>query len=227
MKSLILLSGGIDSALCGLIAKRKKREIYGLTFHYGQKHKIEIRKAKLIGKFLGLKDHFFIKIPEEIFKSSSLVNKKIKISEKKDKIPSTYVPSRNIIFLSIASALAESEGFDEIYIGANSIDFSGYPDCTPEFIRTFQEILKKGTKRGVEGRPIKVIAPLLRKTKAQIIKLGKKMGLDFSLTWSCYSPVKNKYPCGKCPSCIIRKKGFKEVRMEDPIYIKQEVLWKK
>lgn len=222
MKSLILLSGGIDSALCALIAKRKKREIYGLTFQYGQKHNIELKKAKILGNFLGLKKHYFLKIPNEIFFSSSLVNKKIRVPEniKSGKIPSTYVPSRNIIFLSIASALAESEGFDEIYIGANSIDFSGYPDCTPEFIRAFQNTLKKGTKRGVEGRPVKVMAPLLNKNKADIIKLGKKLGLDFSLTWSCYSPVENRYPCYKCPSCLIRKKGFEEAQLKDPLYKK-------
>ncbi|MEJ5165871.1 MAG: 7-cyano-7-deazaguanine synthase QueC [Thermoanaerobaculia bacterium] len=219
MKALILLSGGIDSAVCALIAKRKKREIYGLTFLYNQKHKIEIEKAKKLGKSLSLKKHFFLKIPAEIFETSSLVNKKLKVPKglKKDKIPSTYVPSRNLIFLSIASALAESGGFDEIYIGANSIDFSGYPDCTPKFIRAFQNTLNKGTKRGVEGRAIKILAPLLKMSKAEIIKLGKKLGLDFSLTWSCYSPVKNRYPCGKCPSCIIRKKGFEEAKINDPL----------
>lgn len=220
MKALILLSGGIDSALCALIAKGKKREIYGLTFLYNQKHKIEIQKAKKLGKVLGLKKHWFLKLPEEIFSSSSLVNKNISVLEKgkKGRIPSSYVPSRNIIFLSIASALSESEGFDEIYIGANSIDFSGYPDCTPEFIRAFQNTLKKGTKRGVEGKPIKIMAPLLKMSKAEIIKLGEKLGLDFSLTWSCYSPVKKRYPCGKCPSCIIRKKGFEEAKIKDPLY---------
>lgn len=229
MKALILLSGGIDSAVCAYIAKRKKREVYGLTFLYNQKHKIEIQRAKKLGKVLGLKKHWFLKLPEEIFYSSSLVNKKISVLKKREKgrIPSTYVPSRNMIFLSIASALAESEGFDEIYIGANSIDFSGYPDCTPEFIRAFQKTLKKGTKRGVEGRAIKIMAPLLKMSKAEIIKLGEKLGLDFSLTWSCYSPLKGKYPCGRCSSCKIREKGFKKANIKDALYKKQEVIWKK
>lgn len=221
MKSLILLSGGIDSAVCALIAKRKKREISGLTFYYGQKHKIEIEKAKMLSKFLNMKEHWILKLPKELFNSSSLVNRSLKIPNKglrKGKIPSTYVPSRNLIFLSIASGFAESRGFDEIYIGANSIDFSGYPDCTPEFIKSFQNCLKKGTKRGAQGRQVKVLAPLLFKNKKEIISLGKKYGLDFSLTWSCYNPSKNKYPCGKCDSCIIRKKAFKKAKLEDPLY---------
>lgn len=220
MKSLILLSGGIDSAVCALIAKEKNKKVYGLTFNYSQKHKIELKKAKILGEKFGFINHWFLKMPEEIFDSSSLVNIKLKIPENslnKNKIPSTYVPSRNIIFLSIASAIAEREKIDEIYIGANSIDFSGYPDCTPAFIKSFQNTLNEGTKRGVEGKPVKIIAPLLYKSKKQIIKLGKKLGLDFSLTWSCYSPLKGRYPCGKCDSCLIRKKAFKEAKIEDPL----------
>ncbi len=221
MKSLILLSGGIDSAVCGLIAKKEGKKIFGLTFDYSQRHKIEISKAKNLGKFLGLEDHFFLKIPPEIFNSSSLVNKDLKVpknSYNKNKIPSTYVPSRNLIFLSIASGLAETKEIDEIYIGANQVDFSGYPDCTESFINSFQNCLEKGTKRGVEGRPIKIIAPLLNKNKVEIIKLGRDLGLNFSLTWSCYSPHKGKNPCFKCDSCLIRIKSFKGAGIKDPLY---------
>ncbi len=222
MKALILLSGGIDSAVCTLIAKQRGRELFGLTFDYSQKHKIELKKAKKLGEVFGFKKHFFLKIPSIIFNSSSLVNKDLEVPENsfgKEKIPSTYVPSRNLIFLSFASAVAEKEGIDEIYIGANSIDFSGYPDCTPEFINAFQNCLKKGTKKGVEGRPVKIIAPLLKKKKGEIIKIGKNLGLNFSLTWSCYNPLNDKYPCGVCDSCIIRKRGFRIAKIKDPLNI--------
>jgi len=220
MKSLILLSGGIDSAVCALIAKRKGRELYGLTFNYSQKHKIEIKKAKRLGKEIGFKKHWFLKIPPIVFNSSSLVNKSLKVPKNSfgsEKIPSTYVPSRNLVFLCIASAIAETEGIDEIYIGANSIDFSGYPDCRPEFIRSFQNCINTGTKRGVEGNPIKIVAPLLKKRKKEIIELGNSLGLNFSLTWSCYNPINGDLPCGKCDSCIIRKNGFKMAKIEDPL----------
>ncbi len=221
MKSLILLSGGIDSAVCSLIAKKEGKKVFALTLDYGQKHKIEIRKAKKLGKFLGFEDHWFLKIPSEIFNSSSLVNKDLKIpknSYKKNIIPTTYVPSRNLIFLSIASGLAETKEIDEIYIGANQVDFSGYPDCTESFINSFQNCLEKGTKRGVEGKPIKIIAPLLKKNKREIIKLGRDLGLDFSMTWSCYSPLNGRYPCFKCDSCLIRINAFKEAGIRDPLY---------
>lgn len=220
MKILILFSGGIDSAVCALIAKNKKKEIFGLTFDYSQRHKIEISRAKKLGKIIGFKKHFFIKIPSIVFNSSSLVNKELKVPKNylnKDKIPSTYVPSRNLIFLSIASALAESEGIDEIYIGSNQVDFSGYPDCTLNFIKAFQNCLKYGTKRGIEGNGIKVIAPLINKRKKEIVKMGEKLGLDFSMTWSCYAP-NGKKPCGKCDSCLIRKNAFKNARIGDPLY---------
>lgn len=220
MKSLILLSGGIDSAVCALLAKNEKKEIFGLTFDYSQRHKIEMNKARKLGKIIGFEKHFFIKIPSIIFNISSLVNKELKVPKNylnKNKIPSTYVPSRNLIFLSIASALAESEGMDEIYIGANQVDFSGYPDCTLNFIKAFQNCLKYGTKRGIEGKSIKIIAPLINKSKKEIIKIGKKLGLDFSLTWSCYEP-KNGKPCGNCDSCLIRKNAFKNTKIEDPLY---------
>lgn len=220
MKSLILFSGGIDSAVCALLTKREKKDIIGLTFDYSQRHKIEINKARKLGKIIGFEKHFFIKIPSTIFNSSSLVNKELKVPLNylnKNKIPSTYVPSRNLIFLSIASALAESEGMDEIYIGANQVDFSGYPDCTLNFIKAFQNCLKWGTKRGIERKGIKIVAPLINKSKKEIIILGKKLGLDFSMTWSCYAPNGRK-PCGKCDSCLIRKNAFKNARIEDPLY---------
>lgn len=220
MKSLILLSGGIDSAVCSLIAKRKKRDLYGLTFNYNQKHKIEIKYAKKISKKLGFKKHWIIKIPNEIFLSSSLVNLEMEVPEgvlKRKEIPSTYVPCRNLIFLSIASAIAETNDIDEIYIGVNTIDFSGYPDCRKEFINSFIKTLKIGTKRGVEGRPLKIFTPLIDKSKKEIIELGKNLGLDFSLTWSCYNP-KGSEPCFKCDSCILRKKAFEEAKIIDPLY---------
>lgn len=217
-KAVVLLSGGLDSATTLYIAKNKGFEPYGLIFDYGQKHLKEIVQAKRIAKVAQCS----FKVVKVSFpwKGSSLLDKKIKIPKKrsleriKKEIPSTYVPSRNIIFLSFASSFAESIGAIAIFIGANAVDYSGYPDCRPEFIVSFQEILDKGTKSGVCKKRIKIYAPLISKTKAQIIKIGLKLKVPYRLTWSCYQG--GQKPCGVCDSCLLRQKGFDAIKFKDP-----------
>jgi len=210
------LSGGLDSTTTLFYAKEKGYKISALVFDYGQRHKKEIIRAKRIARFARC-DCTVLKISFP-WKGSALLDKKIpvpvrrKIDEKM--IPVTYVPARNIIFLSYAASFAETIGARTIFIGANARDYSGYPDCRPEFFRAFQEVLKKGSKSGVSGKAIRIVTPLVRMTKAQIISLGLKLKVPYHLTWSCYQG--GKVPCGICDSCRLREKGFKEIGCRDP-----------
>lgn len=215
IKSLVIYSGGLDSTVCLYLAKSQKEIIEAISFFYNQKHKIELTKAKQITRNLKI-PHFIIKLPYEIFNSSSLVNEKLNVPKfnKKESIPSTYVPARNLLFLSFAQSYAESKKFDKIYIGVNALDYSGYPDCRPEFINSFKETSKLATKTGIKGKPIQIVTPLLSMSKKDIIILGAKLGVPFRKTHSCYSPKKGK-PCGKCESCTLRKKGFEEAGIAD------------
>ena len=219
-KAVILLSGGLDSATTLYFAKDKGYECFCLIFDYGQRHKRELESAKAIAGKAGCAWRIVkISLP---WKGSSLLDRKINIplvirapEHKSTSIPNTYVPGRNIIFLSFALSYAEAIGAGSIFIGANAIDYSGYPDCRPEFYNAFIKAANLGIKAGVEGKKIKVITPLIRKTKAQIVRLGIGLGVPYGLTWSCYRG--GKTPCGKCDSCNFRAKGFQEARIRDPL----------
>ena len=217
-KAIVLLSGGLDSAVTLAVAKEQGFDCNCLIFDYGQRHAREINSAKKIARAAGCK-YELVKIGLP-WGGSSLLNEAIKLTESvvvKDKpgIPHTYVPARNIIFLSFALSYAEAIKAKAIFIGAHQQDYSGYPDCRKEFFQAFKPVIAVGTKAGVQKEKIKIITPLLQKRKSEIIKLGNKLGVDFGFTWSCYHG--GKIPCGKCDSCFFRKKGFKEAGMKDPL----------
>ncbi len=214
-KAVCLISGGMDSFVSAAIAKSRGYEIYALTVNYGQKNKREILSAIKIAKLLKAERHIVTKA-DLSWTKSALTDAKIKIPSKirRGKIPPTYVPARNTIFISLALAFAETVDAEAIFIGVNAVDFSGYPDCRPEYIKRYRNLIKAATKKTSEGGSIKLQAPLLRLSKEKIIKKGLSLGLDFSITWSCYKS--GVQPCGKCPSCIIRAKGFAASRTPVP-----------
>ena len=221
-KAVVLLSGGLDSATTLYFAKAKGFQCYCLIFDYGQRHKKEIASAKKIAARAGCAWQIIkLSLP---WKGSSLLDKKLKIPEfsnstnsinSSNSIPSTYVPARNIIFLSFALSCAEAIKASSIFIGANAIDYSGYPDCRPEFYRAFIRAVNLGTKAGVEGRGFSIFTPLIKMTKAGIIKLGTRLKVPYELTWSCYQG--GRKPCGKCDSCNFRARGFQEAGYRDPL----------
>ena len=217
--AVVLLSGGLDSAVTLAIAKRDGFECHALSFGYGQRHRIEIESAKRIGKSLRVSDHRFAQIDLRVFGGSALTdNIPVPTHETRaDHIPITYVPARNTIFLSYALAFAEVTGAADIFIGVNAVDYSGYPDCRPEFLRAFEDLATIGTKAGVDGITFHVHAPLLRMSKAEIIRTGHDLGVDFALTHSCYDPAADGAACGRCDSCRIRLNGFREAGLIDPI----------
>jgi len=214
-KAIVLLSGGLDSSVSLYYALSKGYDVHCLTFDYGQRHKKEIKLAQMIAKKAKCKSELVkIALP---WKGSSLLDKNQKIPKKRkiDKeIPSTYVPARNIIFLSFAASFAESIKAQAIFIGVNAVDYSGYPDCRQEFLDAFAAALKKGTKAGTQGMKIVISAPLVNKSKQQIVQLAIKLGVPLELTWSCYSG--GKKPCGVCDSCILRAQGFAQAKTKDP-----------
>ncbi|HBU08934.1 MAG: 7-cyano-7-deazaguanine synthase QueC [Omnitrophica WOR_2 bacterium GWB2_45_9] len=221
-KAVVLLSGGLDSATTLYFAKAKGFQCYCLIFDYGQRHKKEIASAKKIAQRAGCAWQIIkLSLP---WKGSSLLDKKLKIPEfsnstnsinLSNSIPLTYVPARNIIFLSFALSCAEAIKASSIFIGANAIDYSGYPDCRPEFYRAFIRAVNLGTKAGVEGRGFSIFTPLIKMTKAGIIKLGTRLKVPYELTWSCYQG--GRKPCGKCDSCNFRARGFQEAGYRDPL----------
>jgi 7-cyano-7-deazaguanine synthase len=220
-EAVILLSGGLDSSTVLALAKEAGFEPVALTFDYGQKHKREIESAKRVAKHFHVKEHLIVPLDIGSFLSSSLTQSSMNVPSGRDRaeiasgIPSTYVPSRNIIFLTIASAIAESRGARSVFIAANAVDFSGYPDCTPEFIESFQKTLDIGTRAGREGRGIRVEAPILHKSKAEIVKEAARLNVPLELTWSCYRG--GRKACGKCDSCLLRLEGFRAAGMVDPL----------
>ncbi len=220
-KAVVLLSGGLDSTVTLARAISERREVIPVSFRYGQRHSRELEAAKAVVKHFHLKNHVIVDLDLSAFRKSALTSKEVKVpkhqdvTEIREGIPVTYVPARNIIFLSIAAGIAETEGAEEIFIGANSIDYSGYPDCRPDFFDAFEEALRKGTKAGIEGRPVKIMHPILRMTKAEIVRLGKELGAPLHLTWSCYEG--GAKACGKCDSCLLRLKGFQEAGLKDEI----------
>jgi 7-cyano-7-deazaguanine synthase len=221
-KAIVLLSGGIDSTTVLAIALADGYEVIPLSFDYGQRHFVELAAAQKIVKHFGLTEHFIFPLELNAFGGSALTDAAVSIpknrtgSEIAHGIPSTYVPARNTVFLSIALALAEAHHAQAIFIGANAIDYSGYPDCRPEFLEAFEYMASLGTKAGAEGHSIKIIAPLLEMTKAAIIRKGIELRVDYSLTFSCYDPDEAGLACGGCDSCQLRRKGFDEASVPDP-----------
>ncbi len=219
MRCVVLLSGGLDSTTTLAIAINDGCEVHALSFDYGQRHARELESAKKIAEYYGVK-HKIIKIDLKSIGGSALTDSRIKVPERRieeirENIPITYVPARNTILLSYALAYAEVIDADYIYIGVNALDYSGYPDCRPEYIRAFEEVARLGTKRGVEGMPIKIRAPLINMTKAEIIKRGMELSVPYELTWSCYRG--GEKACGRCDSCLLRLKGFMEAGYVDPL----------
>jgi 7-cyano-7-deazaguanine synthase len=220
-KAVCLLSGGLDSATCLALARREGYACYALSFDYGQRHKIELDAAARVAKALGAERHLVAKIGLDAFGGSALtsaidVPKGRSAVEMGEGIPVTYVPARNTIFLSFALAWAEVLESAHIFIGVNALDYSGYPDCRPEFIEAYERMANLATKAGVEGRTrLRIHTPLLHLTKAGIVKLGQDLGLDFGLTFSCYDPAPDRRPCGQCDACVLRRKGFDEAGIED------------
>jgi len=222
-KAVCLLSGGLDSATSTACASRDGFEVHALSFDYGQRHHVELDAAKRVARHLGATDHKVIRIDLRAFGGSALtdeiaVPKGRHTEEMSDGlIPITYVPARNTVFLSIALAWAEALGSADLFLGVNAVDYSGYPDCRPEYIEAFERMANLATKAGVEGRSrFRVHTPLIRMSKAEIIRLGVSLGVDYSLTHSCYDPV-GGLACGECDSCLLRKAGFAEAGLSDPL----------
>lgn len=218
-KAVILFSGGLDSTTVLAFAKNQSFDCYPISFSYGQKHSVELNAAKKIAAFFGIKNHKIITLPNDMFGSSALTDAEVNVPEYSDsaEIPVTYVPARNTIFLSIALGYAESIGAHDIFIGVSDVDYSGYPDCRPEFINAFEILANLATKDGVEGRTIKIHTPLIHLSKGETVKLGVENGVDYSLTVSCYSANPDTgAACGVCDSCTYRKKGFAEAAILDP-----------
>jgi len=222
-KGVVLLSGGVDSSTALAIAKREEYRISALSFRYGQRHQREIEAAKKVAASFGAEDHRIIDFDLRAIGGSALtdhieVPKGRSAQEISQGIPITYVPARNTIFLSFALALAEKLEAEDIFFGANQLDYSGYPDCREAYIQAFEKMANLATKAGVEGKSqIMIHTPLIKMTKAEIIKKGLELGVDYALTWSCYDPTPDGLACGRCDSCQLRLKGFKEAGCQDPI----------
>jgi 7-cyano-7-deazaguanine synthase len=222
-KAVVLLSGGLDSATVLAIAREEGFEPYALSFDYGQRHRWELESARRVAQALGAREHRIIAFDLRAIGGSALtadidVPKDRRPEAMSNGIPITYVPARNTIFLSFALAWAEVLGASDIFLGVNSLDYSGYPDCRPEYIQAFERMANLATKAGVEGRQeLRIQAPLLYLSKAEIIRRGLQLGVDYSLTSSCYDPRRDGGPCGACDSCLLRQKGFAEAGVEDPL----------
>ena len=220
MRAVVLLSGGLDSYTAAAAAQADGYELYALTIRYGQVHITEIQAARRVAASLGVARHVELDVNLAAFGGSSLVGEGTIPTDRAldaTDIPSTYVPARNTIFLSLALGWAEVVGAEAIVIGVNALDYSGYPDCRPEYIDAFERLATLATRAGVEGRPFRILAPLQHMTKAEIIRRGVALGLDYGLTHSCYAPLPDGRPCGRCDSCRLRARGFEDAGVPDPL----------
>ena len=221
-KAVVLVSGGLDSATVMAIARNEGYEIHGISFDYGQRHRYELDAAARVCDANQVASHVVFPIAASIFQGSALTND-IEVPHNRSDhemgsgIPVTYVPARNTIFLSVGLGLAESIEADDLFIGVNAVDYSGYPDCRPEFVAAFEAMANLATKAGVEGRRVQIHTPLVSLTKAQIIQRGLELSVDYGLTHSCYDPTPKGVSCGECDSCLLRLKGFAEAGVSDPI----------
>jgi 7-cyano-7-deazaguanine synthase len=223
MRAVVLLSGGLDSYTAAAIAKAQRFSLCALTFDYGQRHAREVAAARAVARALGVDRHLELAIDLRAIGGSSLTGDAAVPRDRdlaSNDIPSTYVPARNTIFLSLALGWAEVLGASDIVIGVNALDYSGYPDCRPEFLAAFEALAAVATRAGVEGARLRVHAPLLAMTKAQIIERGLELGLDYGLTHSCYDPSPDGRPCGRCDSCVLRARGFREAGAADPVLLR-------
>lgn len=227
-RGVVLLSGGLDSStVCALMAS-KGREIFALTIDYNQRHRIELESAKRIAKHYGAVEHIILPLDLTRFGGSSLTDREIKVQTNTpiekigNHIPNSYVPGRNMIFIALAIAFSETRSASEVWLGVNSVDYSGYPDCRKEFIDEFRRLSALATKVGVEGDPVQIVTPLLDMDKGEIIKTGLSLGVDYSETMTCYSPNERGEACGHCESCLLRLQGFKAAGQKDPAaYVKR------
>jgi 7-cyano-7-deazaguanine synthase len=220
-KAVVLLSGGLDSYTAAAVAKRDGFELFALSINYGQRHSEELAAAREVARTLGVRQHLELAVDLSRIGGSALTSDRIDVPKDQpidpQHIPSTYVPARNTIFLSIAMGWAEVLGASDMFIGVNALDYSGYPDCRPEFIRAFEHLARLATKAGVEGKPLTIHTPLIALSKAGIITLGLSLGLDYGLTHSCYDPLPGGAPCGHCDSCRLRAAGFQDAGARDPL----------
>ena len=217
-RAVILLSGGLDSATVLAMAKSQGRECLALSIVYGQRHAVELDAARRVAAAIGVREHVVHALDLRVFGASALTSELEVPKDAVDSpgIPITYVPARNTIFLSLALGFAEAREATEIWLGVNALDYSGYPDCRPEFIDAFQQVVRTGTRSGVEHGEPRIVAPLLHLTKGEIIRQGIALGVDYALTHSCYDPAPDGGACGHCDSCILRRRGFEEAGVEDP-----------
>ena len=220
-KAIVLLSGGLDSATTLAIAQRENYRVFALSFRYGQRHTLELQYAQKLAKLKSVEKHVLVDIDLRIFGGSALtddipVPKKQSVAEIREEIPVTYVPARNTIFLAFALAWAETLSARNIFIGVNALDYSGYPDCRPEYIQAYTEMANLATKAGVEGHRLQIHTPLIGLTKAEIIKTGTSLDVDYALTHSCYSPDNDGRHCGQCDACLLRRRGFEQAQVTDP-----------
>ena len=220
-RAVILLSGGLDSTTCLAIARKQGFDLFALTVNYGQRHVFELQSAKNVALSLDIEKHSVLDIDLAQFGGSALTDDievpKDRVESEMSDIPATYVPARNTVLLSVALARAETLDSFDIFIGVNALDYSGYPDCRPEYIESFERTANLATKAGVSGNNFHIHTPLINMTKAEIIKSGTKLGVDYGLTFSCYDPQETGAPCGHCDACILRLKGFKEAGIPDPL----------
>jgi 7-cyano-7-deazaguanine synthase len=221
IRAVVLLSGGLDSTTVLAAALAAGREVHCLSVDYGQRHRGELTRARALARRLGAAGHVVVRVDLSAFGGSALTDAAIAVPKGRSvkamsrEIPVTYVPARNTVLLSLALAQAEVLGAEEIHVGVNAVDYSGYPDCRPEFLAAFEKLARVATKAGVGGRPLQIVAPLLRLSKAGIIRLGTRLGVPYGATMSCYDPVRGR-ACGRCDACLLRSKGFAEAGIPDP-----------